>query len=205
MSSKGDLFILSAPSGTGKTSLANRVLEDIPRLKFSVSYTTREPRTGERNGVEYFFVNEDQFKEMILRQAFLEHAYVYGHYYGTSSDYIHDQLSRGHDVLLDIDVQGAMKVKEKVPGSILVFVLPPSYQVLEERLRGRGLDDAEVIESRLQIARDEIKRFCDYDYFIVNELIEDSANELKSIILASRCRSDRRMGAAEGIVQTFMT
>jgi guanylate kinase len=203
MSSRGCLFILSAPSGSGKTSLANRILNDIPQLTFSVSYTTRKPRKGERNGVDYFFVDELEFEAMIRRRAFLEHAFVYGHYYGTSRSYVESQLEQGNDVLLDIDVQGAMKVKSKVETAVMVFVLPPSFEVLEKRLRTRGLDDPEVIEARLKIARDEIRRFRRYDYFIVNRVIEESVNELKSIVLASRCAANRRMEIAEEIVSTF--
>lgn len=203
MSSSGRLIILSAPSGSGKTSLAVRVLRDIPRLKFSVSYTTRPPRPGETHGVEYFFVDDATFEEMIRRRAFLEHAYVYGHYYGTSRVFVQEELSRGNDVLLDIDVQGARKVKAQLPRALMVFVLPPSFSVLEDRLRTRGLDDSSVIESRLKTARDEIQSFRRYDFLIINRVIEDSVNELKSIILASRCVTDRRLAEAAEIVQTF--
>lgn len=203
MSNDGKLFILSAPSGTGKTSLANRVLHELPQLRFSVSHTTRKPRSGERHGVEYFFVNEAHFEEMIGRDEFLEHAFVYGHYYGTSKAFVEAELSRGHDVLLDIDVQGALKVKAQMPRALMVFVLPPSYAVLSDRLRKRGLDDPEVIESRLQIARDEIRFVDRYDYVIINDVIEKAVDELKSIVLSQRCQLDRQRELVEKIVATF--
>ena len=203
MSSRGCLIILSAPSGSGKTSLAERVLGEVPGLRFSVSHTTRRPRTGEEDGVDYFFVDEARFESMIRKREFLEHAFVYGHYYGTSRAFVEQELAQGHDVLLDIDVQGARKVKAQVPEALMVFVLPPSFEVLEKRLRKRGLDDTDVIESRLKTAREEIQSFRRYDYVIINELIEHSVNELKSIVLASRCRIGRRMEEAITIVETF--
>ena len=204
MSNRGQLFILSAPSGTGKTSLANRVLLDLPQLRFSVSHTTRQPRLGERHGVEYFFVSHADFEQMIKEDAFLEHAFVYGNYYGTSKHFVEDALSLGNDVLLDIDVQGALKVKEQAPEALMVFVLPPSYAVLSERLRRRGLDDPRVIESRLEIAREEIRFVDRYDFVIINDVIEKAANELKSIVLSRRCRFDRQRETVDEIVATFV-
>ncbi len=203
MSNRGSLVIISAPSGTGKTSLAERLLKVVPGLHFSVSHTTRKPRAVEKNGVEYFFVSVAEFREMIERGDFLEWACVYGNHYGTSRAAVESRLEAGFDVLLDIDVQGAEKVKQVFPEAISVFVLPPSQDELEKRLRSRGLDDDEVVEARLQKACAEIQRCRGYDYLIVNEFIENSLLELQSIVLAARCRNERRIEKAESIMKTF--
>lgn len=203
MSNKGNLIVISAPSGAGKTSLANRALEEIPQLKFSVSHTTRKPRPGERDQVEYFFVSEKEFEEMVEQDTFLEHARVYGNYYGTSRAFVDEQLSVGYDVLLDLDVQGAAQVKKSYPEAVLVFVFPPSLEVLKERLKNRGLDDPSVIDQRLRIAKGEIKRYADYQYVIINREIEESLGELKSIIQVSGCRMEKRMELAAEIMKTF--
>jgi len=203
MVEKGNLLIISAPSGSGKTSLAERVLNDIHRIQFSVSYTTRLPRTGEKNGVDYFFVSVSEFEKMIQEDEFLEYAHVYGNYYGTSRVFIEEQLDAGNDVLLDIDVQGALKVKRQMPESIMVFVFPPSFKELSERLRKRGLDDEEVIRNRLKIARDEITHFRQYDYLIVNRDLDESVLELGSIVRTARARCSNRMKLAESIEHTF--
>ena len=203
MSNKGNLIVISAPSGSGKTSLANRALEGIPSLKFSVSHTTRKPRPGERDQVEYFFVSEKEFEEMIQQDTFLEHAQVYGNYYGTSRAYVDEKLSVGYDVLLDLDVQGAAQVKRSYPEAILVFVFPPSLEVLKTRLENRGLDDPSVIDKRLRIAKKEIQFYTNYQYLIINRKIEDSLVELKSIIQVSGIRLEQRKELAEEIIKTF--
>ena len=203
MSNKGKLIVISAPSGSGKTSLANRALEGIPSLKFSVSHTTRKPRPGERDQVEYFFVSEKEFEEMIQQDTFLEHAQVYGNYYGTSRAYVDEQLSVGYDVLLDLDVQGAAQVKRSYPEAILVFVFPPSLEVLKTRLENRGLDDPSVIDKRLRIAKKEIQFYTSYQYLIINRKIEESLVELKSIIQVSGFRLEQRKELAEEIIKTF--
>jgi len=203
MSNKGNLIVISAPSGSGKTSLANRALEEIPKLKFSVSHTTRKPRPGERNQVEYFFVSEEEFEEMIEQDTFLEHARVYGNYYGTSRAFVDEQLSVGYDVLLDLDVQGAAQVKKSYPEAILVFVFPPSLEVLKTRLKNRGLDDPSIIDKRLRIAKKEIQRYTDYQYVIINREIEESLVELKSIIQVAGCRLEKRKDLAAQIIKTF--
>jgi len=205
MSNRGSLVVISAPSGSGKTSLAALLLKEVDRMKFSVSYTTRPRRRGEEHGVEYFFVTVEEFEKMVAEGAFLEHAHVYGNYYGTSSSFVEAELARGQDVLLDIDIQGALKVKELVPESLMVFVMPPSFQVLKERLVGRGLDDETVIEKRLQVAKDEIKYYVNYDFVIINREIEQCLQELKAIVLAARCQTESRREDAEAIVQTFFT
>ncbi len=203
MSNKGNLIVISAPSGSGKTSLANRALEEIPKLKFSVSHTTRRPRPGERDQVEYFFVSEKEFEEMIGQGTFLEHARVYGNYYGTSRAFVDEQLSVGYDVLLDLDVLGAAQVKKSYPDAILVFVFPPSLEVLKTRLKNRGLDDPSIIDKRLRIAKKEIQRYTDYQYVIINREIEESLVELKSIIQVADCRLEKRKDLAAQIIKTF--
>jgi guanylate kinase len=203
MSNKGHLIVISAPSGSGKTSLANRALEEIPKLRFSVSHTTRKPRPGERHQVEYFFVSEKEFEEMIGQGTFLEHARVYGNYYGTSRAFVDEQLSVGYDVLLDLDVQGAAQVKKSYPEAILVFVFPPSLEVLKTRLKNRGLDDPSIIDKRLRIAKKEIQRYTDYQYVIINREIEESLVELKSIIQVAGCRLEKRKDLAAQIIKTF--
>jgi len=203
MTGKGNLFILSAPSGSGKTSLAERVLNDLQGICFSVSYTTRKPRSGEVDGKDYFFVKVPEFESMIEREEFLEHAHVYGNYYGTGRTFVEARLLKGTDVLLDIDVQGALKVKRQMPDAIMVFVFPPSFQILSQRLRRRGLDDEEVIQKRLRIARREITRFREYDYLIINQDLDESVCELKSIVRAARARRSNRIKLAESIERTF--
>lgn len=203
MSNRGDLFIVSAPSGAGKTSVANSTLAQVDRLAFSVSYTTRSPRKGEEEGKDYCFVSTERFQEMIERKDLLEWARVYGHYYGTGRTFVEEQRQTGWDVLLDIDVQGARSVKASVPESHLVFLFPPSFEILEKRLRSRGLDDERVIRSRLETARSEILEYRGYDYLILNEHIEQAVSELKSIIWANRCRRERRHGLAEEILASF--
>ncbi len=203
MSNKGNLIVISAPSGSGKTSLANRALEEIPKLKFSVSHTTRKPRPGEQDQVEYFFVSEKEFEEMIGQGTFLEHARVYGNYYGTSRAFVDAQLSVGYDVLLDLDVQGAAQVKKSYPEAILVFVFPPSLEVLKTRLKNRDLDDPSIIDERLRIAKKEIQCYTDYQYVIINREIEESLVELKSIIQVSGCRLEKRKDLAAQIIKTF--
>ena len=203
MSSRGDLLIVSAPSGSGKTSVATSTLSQVQRLCFSVSYTTRSPRQGEREGIDYRFVPTDQFEDMKSSGQLLEWAQVHGHYYGTDRQFVEQQRDRGWDVLLDIDVQGARTVKQTLPESHLVFLFPPSFDTLEQRLRSRGLDDEKVIRSRLEVARTEILAYGEYDYLILNKDIEQAVSELKSIICASRCRRDRRNGLAEKVLASF--
>lgn len=180
------LFIVSAPSGSGKSTLVNELFKMVDGLDFSVSYTTRPLRGSEKDGKEYFFVTEEQFEAMISANEFLEYAKVFGNYYGTSRQFLQESENRGRDLLLDIDVQGAAQVKKKVPEAVSIFILPPDREKLEWRLRNRGLDPEEVIRRRLDTARREIENYTKYDYILVNNLLEQSANELKAIVLAER-------------------
>ena len=199
----GNLIIVSGPSGAGKSVLASRVLQEMPHLKFSVSYTTRAPRGAEQNGVEYFFVSREEFQSLIQGNDLLEYAEVHGNYYGTSREFVDSLLRQGEDVLLDIDIQGASIVRQKRPDAVEVFILPPSYQILRDRLMRRSLDAGFVIEQRLKIARREIRHYKDYDYLIINEEINSSTLELQAIILGARCRTAARRERAESVIATF--
>ena len=201
--SDGSLIIISGPSGAGKTAITGHALQTLPDIKFSISYTTRAPRAGERDGLEYFFIGREKFKSLIDDGEFLEWAEVHGNYYGTSRSFIDGFLRQGIDVILDIDVQGARSVKAACPGAVAVFVLPPSFDVLRERLIRRGLDDANVVEKRLKIARDEISRYDDYDYLIVNDDLENAKREFISIVVGARCRMNTRRNIAASILKNF--
>jgi guanylate kinase len=203
MARTGNLIIVSGPSGAGKSVLVASLLQRLPRVRFSVSYTTRAPRGAERNGVEYLFVDRREFQLLILGDSLLEWAEVHGNYYGTSRIFVEDCLREGDDVLLDIDVQGAAIVKRKRPDSIAVFILPPSFQILRDRLRRRSLDDEVVIEQRLTRARKEIRHYQEYDYLIINEDLGSSTHELESIILSAQCRMTARIESAKSILATF--
>ncbi len=184
----GLVFVISAPSGAGKTTLVRRVMEQIPNLQFSISYTTRSPRANEREGVDYYFVSPSHFQKMVARGEFLEWAEVLGNQYGTAFASIKNLALKGIDLILDIDTQGAKKVMEKVDQAVLIYILPPSLEVLRERLVKRGLDSPEMIRYRLASARADIEEAHWYHYLIVNERIEDAIDKLKAIIIAERCR-----------------
>jgi guanylate kinase len=203
MAQSGNLIIVSGPSGAGKSALVANVLRSLPHLRFSVSYTTRAPRGKEQNGVEYFFVDRLEFQSLIQSDDLLEWAEVHGHYYGTSRKFVDDLLMRGEDVVLDIDVQGAHIVRQKRACAVGIFILPPSYRVLRDRLRGRSLDDESVITQRLKIACKEISHYEEYDYLIVNEDLGSSTRELQSIIWSARCRMTARIESAKSILATF--
>jgi guanylate kinase len=182
------VFIISAPSGSGKSTLVNEVRKLVPELDFSISYTTRRPRGSEQNGREYFFVPVEDFREMIGRGEFLEHANVFGNYYGTARRFLEQAQSAGHDLLLDIDVQGAAQIKRQIPKAVSIFILPPDKKTLEWRLRNRSLDSEEVIQRRLLTAAKEIENYQSYDYILINDRLEDSIDELKAIVLSERLR-----------------
>ncbi len=203
--SRGELFIVSSPSGAGKTTLIRRVLEDpaLSRLYFSVSHTTRPPRTGETDGREYHFVSRETFVALREADGFLESAEVHGNLYGTSRGEVEPRLAAGIDVLLDIDVQGARQVRSRIPDVVKIFVFPPARDVLEARLRARGTDSPESVNRRLAAAAREMAEFGEYDYAIINDRLERAADDLRAILLAQRARSQRRRGELEAILKTF--
>jgi len=181
-----NIFIISAPSGSGKSTLVSRIRRIVPNLEFSISYTTRPPRGVERDGREYFFVSRKEFEAMIEKGEFLEHADVFGNYYGTSRSFLYKAEQQGKDLLLDIDVQGAAQIKGKLPEAICIFVLPPNRNALEQRLRSRGQDSQEVIQKRLDAATREIENYDKYDYILVNDHLDDSVKALEAILLSER-------------------
>lgn len=182
------LVVVSAPSGAGKTTLCREIMHTVPALQYSVSYTTRSPRPGEVHGKDYFFITEVEFLEMARRNELAEWARVHDHFYGTHADFLKRTMDNGIDVLLDVDIQGAKSLKKKFPDGIFIFVLPPSLEILIERLRERRSDAPDEIEKRFRVARDEIQNFVEYDYIIMNSEIKKGARELESIILAERSR-----------------
>lgn len=200
---RGCLFVISAPSGSGKTTLVQKLIRSFSDLRFSVSYTTRGPRGAERDGVDYHFVTRDEFQEKIRKAEFLEWAEVHGNLYGTSKVETERIRAGGQDILLDVDVQGADQVRKAEPEAVTMFVMPPSFQVLEERLRGRKQDSPEVIEGRLAGARREIDRYRDYHYVLVNDGIEETAELLKSIVLAERARPHLLEERLRPILESF--
>ena len=192
--------MISAPSGVGKTTLCRRLLERISGISFSVSYTTRNPRQGEFDGIDYHFVTQDRFEEMVSADAFLEWARVYGNFYGTSKSEVLSRLELGEDVLLDIDVQGARQVRRLFPEAILIFLLPPSWSVLEARLRGRGSEDSPRLKLRMANAKSEMSAVHEYDFTVINDDLSRATEELKSIVIAQRCITTRTL-ARQDLVQ----
>ena len=208
MSSKGTagrglLFIVSAPSGTGKTTLVERLVQVVPNLRMSRSYTSRPARTGETDGVDYNFISRDRFAAMVQANAFLEWADVFGHCYGTGVADTEGILAAGQDVVLVIDVQGARQVRTRGIETVGIFVLPPSAAILEQRLRGRSKDSEEQIVNRLEIACREVGEFAQYEYVIVNDELDAAVERLRAIVLAERARVKAMRGRAEEIIGTF--
>lgn len=180
------IYIISAPSGSGKSTLVNELLKLVPELDFSISFTTRAPRGSEQSGKQYHFVSREEFEQMIRDDEFLEHACFDGNYYGTARRFLHETGQKGHDLLLDIDVQGAQQMKQKVPEAISIFVLPPDRKTLEWRLRKRSEDKEEVIRRRLVAASREIENYDKYDYILINDDLEESIDSLEAIVLSER-------------------
>lgn len=199
----GRLFVVSAPSGTGKTTVVERLLHQVSDLVVSRSYTCRPLRPGEHDGVDYTFVSRSEFEGMVARDEFLEWADVFGNLYGTRRPDTERLLASGLDVVLVIDVQGAAQVRSRAPGSISVFVLPPSFAALERRLRGRSKDTDEAIARRLAVAREEVSRFREYDYLVVNDDVAACVDRLRSIVLAERSRCEVMTPDADRVVATF--
>ena len=197
------VFIISAPSGSGKSTLTHRLIGDVQRLRFSISYTTRAPRGKEINGIDYFFIGREEFEFRAAKGEFLEHAEVFGNFYGTHLSELDRAASENVDLILDIDVQGARQLKEKSPAAVSIFILPPSRQVLEERLRARSQDSEPVIARRLHDAAEEIRNYSQYDYVLVNREVEASVETLRSIVKATRSRRDRMERQIRPILETF--
>lgn len=200
---RGLLFVVSAPSGTGKTTVAERLVQLVPDLALSRSYTSRPERPGESNGVDYNFITRARFEEMVAADEFLEWADVFGNLYGTCATDVERQLEQGSDIVLVIDVQGARQVRLRYPNTVGVFVLPPSFEVLEQRLRGRSRDPEEAMQRRLRTARNEVVAFVEYDYVIVNDKLEACVERLRAIVLAERVRLRSVRRQAEAIVDSF--
>ncbi|MEO8258055.1 MAG: guanylate kinase [Acidobacteriota bacterium] len=200
---RGLLFIVSAPSGAGKTTLVERLVEQVPGLQMSRSYTSRAAREGEHDGVDYNFVTRPQFEEMIAADRFLEWADVFGNLYGTSWADTERILESGHNLVLVIDVQGARKVRRRGIETTAVFVMPPSFQVLEQRLRGRSKDSEAAIQRRLQVARDEVAAFAEYDFVVINDELTAAVDRLRSIVVAERVRLRSMRPFAQVVVETF--
>ena len=191
--SKGRSFIISGPSGVGKSTVLKGLMEKRKNLYFSVSATTRQPRPGEEDGVHYHFLTVDTFREWIAQDEFLEHAEFVGNCYGTPRKYVYEAMDRGQDVILDIEVQGAMQVAEKMPEVVRIFVAPPSWSELERRLTARGTDTPEKIQGRLARAKEEVKLAGTYDYFVINDSVENAVRELNAIMTAEHCKPQDRM------------
>lgn len=200
---RGLLFIVSAPSGAGKTTLVERLVQILPNLRLSRSYTSRPRREGERDGVDYNFISREDFQAMIEAGAFLEWADVFNNYYGTCAADVEQLLAGGQDVVLVIDVQGARQVKARGVDHTAIFVLPPSFEVLEQRLRGRSKDSEAQMQCRLATARSEASSYVDYDYVVVNDDLEPTVVRLQEIIAAERSRTHRMKPLAEAIIRTF--
>ena len=200
---RANVYIVSAPSGSGKTTLLQSLLKTFKDLKFSVSHTTRQPRQGERPGVDYFFVERSEFMKMVERREFLEWAEYYGQLYGTSRVFVEENVGAGRDVILDIDVNGAGQVKSQIQDAISVFIMPPSFDVLETRLRLRRQESDEAIHKRLEIARSEIHSCHSYDYIVVNDVLDDSIATLEAIVRAGRARPARQQSRIEEIITSF--
>jgi guanylate kinase len=201
--SRGILFVVSSPSGGGKGTLIQRVLKRIPDLSYSVSFTTRTPRSGEVDGREYFFVTREKFEQMAADNEFLEWANVHGKLYGTSRKQVFKEVSEGRDIILEVDVQGAASVRSLVPDSVSVFILPPSFEVLKQRLEARGTDSPEELELRLRNAPVELNDYSAFQYMILNDDLDQAVDQLAAIVYAERARLVRQEAAVRNVVQAF--
>ncbi|MFL9709836.1 guanylate kinase [Methylobacillus sp. Pita1] len=201
---KGNLFIITAPSGAGKTSLVRALLDGDEHIKLSVSHTTRQPRPGEEDGVHYHFVEEARFVELLNHGDFLESAQVHGAYYGTSQSTVNSVLAEGYDLILEIDWQGAQQVRSQYAEAISIFILPPSMEALEQRLNNRAQDSAEVIVRRLAAARDEMRHVAEFDYVTINDRFEHALEDLRAIIRSQRLRRDKQLLRYQDVVQKLL-
>jgi guanylate kinase len=205
MKQSGNLYIVAAPSGGGKTSLVHALVTTLDNIEVSTSHTTRNIRPGEQEGQHYFFVNEDTFLQMVAQNAFVEHAKVFGAYYGTSVAQIKARLEKGVDVVLDIDWQGAAQIRRLFPESISIFILPPSLNILEERLRNRGRDDNETITSRMHQAQEEMSHYAEFDYLIINEDFALASQQLQSIVVANRLTVARQSACQAKLLSILLS
>jgi guanylate kinase len=196
------LFVISGPSGCGKSTLVRHILENLDNVEFSVSYTTRKKRETEKEGKDYFFISQEEFKKLIQEDKLAEWAVVHGNYYGTPKREL-EKRSGGGDVLLDIDVQGAAQIKEMVKKAVFVFILPPLFPELKKRLGQRGQEGKESIKRRLEVAKREIRQYYQFDYIIINDRLDTAAEELKAVILNQRCRTDIRKKEIIPILRSF--
>ena len=202
--SKGTLYIISAPSGAGKTSLVKELLTVTDQIMVSVSHTTRAMRPGEVDGTDYHFVSQDDFQQMVAEGAFLEHAQVFDNFYGTSQQHVEEQLATGMDVILEIDWQGARQVRKLMPDCQSIFILPPSKSALQERLQNRGQDDASIIERRMRDAVNEMSHYAEFDYMVVNDDFNLALQELKAIITANRLRQLQQAENLENLLTELL-
>lgn len=201
---EGILLVVSGPSGAGKGTICNAIREEFPDLQYSVSMTTRDPRKGEVEGESYFFRTNEQFEKLIEEDAFLEYAKVYDHYYGTPKKRALDMISDGKSVLLEIDIQGAMQVKKRYPKGVFIYIVPPSLEILSDRLYGRGTDSEETIQKRLAQITSELAMAHQYDYIIVNDKLEDAVRKTSSILEAERCKLSHNEGQIETIFKQYI-
>jgi guanylate kinase len=201
MSNKGLVIIISAPSGTGKTSICRSIFRQFPDIRFSVSYTTRQPRAGEVDGRDYHFITEDMFREKVQKGEFAEWAENYNHLYGTSRQVVEEIRSREEDLILDVEPRGAKALKELYPDGIFVFVLPPDLEELKKRLQLRGAEDGETRKRRFEKAKDEIREVFWYDYIIVNDRLESAVERLRAVYLAEKCRRERQRHVIDGFLK----
>lgn len=204
MSKRGTLYIVAAPSGAGKSSIVNAVLARDSEIALSISFTSRAPRPGERHAQHYHFISADEFKSMIRAGDFFEYAQVHGDWKGTARQSVEPQLCAGKDVLLEIDWQGARQVREKVPDAVSVFILPPSRDALEQRMRTRGQDSEETIQRRLAAAREEMSHYDEFDYVIVNDVFEKAVDEMQTIFTASRLRREAQEVRHADLIRTLL-
>lgn len=200
----GKLYIISAPSGAGKTSLVKQLLAEMPRLAVSISHTTRPMRPGEIHGQDYFFVSVAEFQALLEQQAFLEHAQVFDNFYGTAQQTVTDHLNQGLDVILEIDWQGARQIKQRLPDSLAIFIMPPSIAVLQQRLTSRGQDDETIIARRMRDAVTEMQHYDEFDYLVVNDDFATALAELKSIITANRLIRNRQQAALQPLLADLL-